>query len=151
MRRQEKQIHDPEQIEAVIRAATVCFLALCDGDQPYVVPLNFGHAEGALYFHSAVEGRKLDLIRRCPRVGFALEAGHAVVSAAHPCNWSVRYRSVVGEGRAVIVTDPAQKRFALDRILAQYGAGPGDYDERRLAATCIFRVDIDRMTGKQSG
>ena len=151
MRRKDKEIADPEQIEEVIRQATVCFLALCDGIQPYVVPLSFGHARGRLYFHAAAEGRKIDLIRRHPRVGFALEAGHAVIRSERPCDWSLRYRSVIGEGHAVILDDPVEKRFALERILTHYGGMAHGIDDGSLGGTCVIRVDIAQMTGKRSG
>ena len=150
MRRKDREIAGLDRIEAVIRRATVCFLALCDGGQPYVVPLSFGHARGRLYFHSAAQGRKIDLIRRNPRVGFSLEAGHTVVEAENPCNWSLRYESVIGEGWAVMVDDPEEKRFALECILVHYGGTAQVIDDGRLAGTSVIRVDIAQMTGKRS-
>jgi nitroimidazol reductase NimA-like FMN-containing flavoprotein (pyridoxamine 5'-phosphate oxidase superfamily) len=151
MRRKDKEISELEQIEEVMDQATVCFLALCDGFQPYVVPLSFGRVRGCLYFHAALQGRKIDLIRGNPRVGFALEAGHSLLPADKPCEWSLRYRSVVGRGRAVILSDPAEKRFGLECIAAHYGAAVQGLDVGRLDGTCVIRVDIEEMTGKRSG
>ena len=149
MRRKDREIVDIEQIEEVIRQSTVCFLALCDEVQPYVIPLSFGYERRVLYFHSAPEGRKLDLIRRNPRVGFAIATDHEIIRAAKPCNWGLRYRSVTGQGLAEIVHDSSEKRFALDRIMAHYAAPDGDYEQ--MADTCVIRVTITQMTGKRSG
>ncbi|MCJ7619404.1 MAG: pyridoxamine 5'-phosphate oxidase family protein, partial [Anaerolineae bacterium] len=66
MRRAEREIKDREAIEDILRRATVCRLAVCDGNVPYVVPLSFGYADNCLYFHSAREGRKIETIKANP-------------------------------------------------------------------------------------
>jgi len=62
----------------------------------------------------------------------------------------MRYRSVAGRGKAVIVDDAQEKSAALDLIMAHYEGPTGGYDPRRLAAICVIRVDIGSMTGKRS-
>ncbi len=64
MRRKDREIVGLEGIESVIRKASICHLAMCDGKSPYVVPLCFGYDDGVLYFHSAGEGRKLDALEK---------------------------------------------------------------------------------------
>jgi nitroimidazol reductase NimA-like FMN-containing flavoprotein (pyridoxamine 5'-phosphate oxidase superfamily) len=64
MRRHEREITDKKEIEAIIRKALVCRLAMVDGDKPYVVPLCFGYADHTLFFHSAGEGKKLEIIKK---------------------------------------------------------------------------------------
>ena len=151
LRRHDKQIEAMPDIEAVIREATVCYLGLCDGEAPYVVPLSFGYESGRIFFHSAGQGRKLDVIRRNPRVGFAFAVDVAPVAGDDPCAWTMRYRSVAGQGHAVIVTDAVEKAHALDLIMAQYGGAAGGYDPQRLSAITVIRVDVDTLTGKRSG
>ena len=73
MRRNEREITDPKIIEEIIHQATICRIALYDADYPYIVPLNYGYESGALYFHSAKEGKKIDLIRKNSRVCFEIE------------------------------------------------------------------------------
>jgi nitroimidazol reductase NimA-like FMN-containing flavoprotein (pyridoxamine 5'-phosphate oxidase superfamily) len=153
MRQAQREITDPAQLEAVIRQAQVCRLAFWDEGCPYIVPLNFGYAAGALYFHCAPAGKKLDLIGKNPRVGFELEGTAQVVS--HPelaCSWSAQYQSVIGRGTARVVTEPGAKRQALDVLMAHY-AGQGrtwNYPDEHLEKMVVLRVDIDAMTGKQS-
>jgi len=151
VRRKEKQIDDPAEIQRVLQAATVCFLALYDDDAPYVVPLSFAYTDGRLYFHSAREGRKITLIRSHPRVGFAVGIETGLVPGAGACDWGMHYRSVIGRGRAVIVEDDPEKVRALDLIMAHYGGPAGGYDPRRVAATCVIRLEIEAMSGKRSG
>ncbi|MHC4124090.1 MAG: pyridoxamine 5'-phosphate oxidase family protein [Planctomycetota bacterium] len=66
MRKKDKQINDPAEIEDTL----ICRLAFCDNNQPYIVPLCFGHKDNALYFHCAAEGKKLDILRKNNNVCF---------------------------------------------------------------------------------
>ncbi len=70
MRRFEYEIQELPEIEEIIGLAKVCRLAMSVGDQPYLVPLCFGYEPGALYFHSAGEGKKLDMLETNDNVCF---------------------------------------------------------------------------------
>ncbi|MDY0040262.1 MAG: pyridoxamine 5'-phosphate oxidase family protein, partial [Desulforhabdus sp.] len=105
MRRKDKQIDDPTELEAVIRNAIVCRIGFSGNDVPYIVPVNFGYRENRLYFHSAPEGRKIDILRQNNQVCFEMETDVEVVRADSPCNWSTKYRSVIGHGKATFVED----------------------------------------------
>ena len=150
MRRKEKEVKDQGELQAIIEGAEFCHLAMVDGDQPYVIPLNFGYRDNTLYFHSAREGRKLDILRRHDRVGFAMEAGVQLVEGGTACDWSVTYRSVVGFGRASLIEEAREKKAALDVIMAHYAKGSFEYREKGLEQALIIKVRIDEMTGKRS-
>jgi nitroimidazol reductase NimA-like FMN-containing flavoprotein (pyridoxamine 5'-phosphate oxidase superfamily) len=151
MRRQDKAIEDPEALGAVIREARFLRLAMVDAGEPYLVTVCFGFDGEALYFHSAPTGRKVEVLAASPRVCFQLEAVAEVLTAEKPCNWSARYRSVVGYGVAAPVEGAGARRRALDLILTQYGAqGPQDYPEATLKGTAVYRIAIESLTGKAS-
>ena len=63
MRRKDREIEDRAELESIIGAAMVCRLAMSEDDRPYIVPLCFGYKDGNLYFHSAEEGKKLEILR----------------------------------------------------------------------------------------
>ncbi len=67
MRRSDREIQSKVVIEEILKEGFVCHLGLVDGDQPYVVPLNYAYKDGFVYVHSASSGRKLDLIRKIIR------------------------------------------------------------------------------------
>ena len=73
MRRSEFEVKDLQEIRAFLQHCQVCRLALCDGGQPYLVPLSYGmHFDEAgnlvtLYFHSAQEGKKLSFLLSIPK------------------------------------------------------------------------------------
>jgi nitroimidazol reductase NimA-like FMN-containing flavoprotein (pyridoxamine 5'-phosphate oxidase superfamily) len=151
MRRAEREIKDREVLEDILLKATVCRLAVCQDDVPYVVPLNFGYRDNRLYFHSAPEGRKIDTIKANPKVCFEVDVDHELVPGDVPCEWSVRYRSVIGFGQARLLEDAAEKRRGLDIILGHYGRGPFEYPEGAIDEVAVVEVEIDSLTGKQSG
>lgn len=149
MRRKEKQITDTQQMEQILEQAQVCRLAMVDQGRPYVVPLNFGYRDGCLYFHSAKEGRKIDVLRADPHVCFEVDELVKINKAAQACDWGVSFRSVIGTGTARILEAPAEKKTGLDIIMAHYSGRSFDYPEEILAKTAVIQVTVDEMTGKQ--
>ncbi len=150
MRKAKREIKDAAAVEAVLKKERVCRLGLCDGEWPYVVPVNYGFANGRLYFHSAVEGKKIDLLRRNDRVCFEVESETAVVADEKPCDYTTRYRSVIGWGRARFLETPEEKLRGL-KILMKHHQGPTDnFRESVLDVTAVVEIEIMEMTGKAS-
>ncbi len=137
-------------MDAVLAEASVSRLAMTDGDMPYVVALNFVHVDDVIYFHSAMSGRKLDLIARNPNVCMEADVGAELVTGNLPCQASMRYRSVIVMGRASLVSDHEEKKRALAAITAKYLGRHGDIPDAAIARTAVIRMDILSMTGKQS-
>jgi len=151
MRRSDREITDPALLEDIIRRSRVCRLAMSDGEQPYVVPLNFGYSDRTIYVHCAREGRKVDILRRNPRVYVEFDVDDEIVLGGKASNCTSKYRSVLAFGIASLVDDPEAKRCALDILMAQYTTGTHEYKDKILAKTLIIRIDINKMTGKQNG
>jgi hypothetical protein len=150
MRRREREIQDEKEIRAILEKGLVCRLGLCDRQQPYIVPLNYGYRDGCMYFHGAREGRKIDILKRNDRVCIEVDIDSRIVRGDAPCRCATKYRSVIGFGRARIVDDETEKKAALDVIMVHYGGQGGEYDEKSLQRTCVIEVVIENMTGKQS-
>ena len=151
MRRNDKQINDAAVIDNILRGATVCRLGMCQGDRPYVVPLCFGYEDNALYFHCARDGRKLDILRANSNVCFEVDIDCEVVKAGQACDWGMKYKSVIGFGTAVFIEDVELKRKGLDVIMRQYSDGAFEYPVNAIEDIVFIKVEIDSMTGKQSG
>ena len=150
MRRKEKEVLDREEIESIIKKAGVCRLGLSENDIPYIVPLNFGYKDSCLYFHTAKAGKKIDMIKTNNRVCFELDIDHEVVRAENPCDWNMKYQSVIGYGKAFLLEDIDEKRLALNIIVEHYSGRTNEYKEKLVERLAIIRVEIDRMTGKKS-
>ena len=151
MRRKDREVARREDIEEIVRRADVCRLALCEEDHPYVVPLCFGYEAGSLYFHCAPHGRKLEILKNNRNVCFEMDVDHELISGETPCTWGLRYRSVVGFGRASWVRDPASKRDALRIIMRHYSDEVFEFPEEALARTVVIKIVIEDITGKSAG
>jgi len=140
---------DRTQIELVIRKAIYCQIAFSVDDQPYVVPMNFGYADGCFYLHSKPTGKKLEMMKLNPKIGFNL------LSIAEPWHngekgeqCSMRYVSVVGSGIASFIEDPDEKQKALDIIGRQYDLPSEKYSDKLLQALAVIRLEVTEMNGK---
>jgi uncharacterized protein len=151
MRRKDKEISDESDIRAIIEKAKVCRLGMVDGSKPYIVPLCFGYHDQALYFHGATNGRKIELLRENPSVCFEFDLIAEPVEAENACGWSMKYQSVIGFGKAVFIETSEEKRKALSIIIAHYSDRLFQFPEDRIKGILIIKVEIESLTGKQSG
>lgn len=150
MRRKEKEITDRAALDAILHKAPICRLGLADDGEPYVVPLCFGYDGRALYFHCALEGRKIEMIRRNDRVCFEADVDCEIVEAAEACGWSMRYRSVIGHGRAVLVDDPDEKEKGLHILMRHYSDRGFTMAKPAMEKALVIKVVIESMSGKES-
>jgi nitroimidazol reductase NimA-like FMN-containing flavoprotein (pyridoxamine 5'-phosphate oxidase superfamily) len=148
MRRQDREICDRKAIDDIIRRCKVCRVALCENDQPYVLPLNFGYDGRHLYFHSANAGKKIDVIRKNNRVGFEFDILHQIITAETPCEWGAEYESVVGTGIAEFVESHQEKARALECILSEYGGSFKGFKGSAMSTVTVIRITIVSITGK---
>jgi len=50
MRRKDKEIIDQKVMVSIIKRSSVCRVAMCWQDEPYIIPMNFDYSENYLYF-----------------------------------------------------------------------------------------------------
>jgi nitroimidazol reductase NimA-like FMN-containing flavoprotein (pyridoxamine 5'-phosphate oxidase superfamily) len=151
MRRMDKEITDRDVIDAIINESKFCRLGLSEDDRPYIVPVSFGYDGAALYFHGALEGKKIDILRKNSNVCFEFDSDGESISSGESCSWSVRYKSVIGYGKARLLEDADSKLSALEIIMRHYSEKSFDYPEEALNKTAVIQVDIETITGKMSG
>ena len=153
MRRADREITDPAEIEDVLRRCDVCRLALNDVDFPYILPLNFGmeSVDGrlSLYFHGAAEGHKYMLIAQDDRASFEADCSNRLVIDDEGLQCTMEYESVIGHGRITFVEDGAEKMRALRLIMEHYGREDFAVNESVAAVTRIMRLDVIACTGKR--
>lgn len=151
MRRFEKEITDHRLIEEILLNSPLCRIGLVDGEEAYIVPMNYAYAEGTLYFHSAPEGRKMELIRKNNLVSFEITGTEVVAKGDLPCDWTSVYRSVMGRGSIEIVEENEAKKAGLDVIMRKYGAvGALVYRKSSLDRMVVLKLRIGSLTAKQS-
>jgi uncharacterized protein len=163
MRRIDKAMQIEREIDDVLKRAEVCHLALHDQPYPYVVPMNFGYrcttpadereptVKRFLYFHAAVHGRKVDLIRSDPRVAFVVDTDRLLVTGSEACRFTMNYASVMGTGTVRLLETHSEKRSGLNVIMEKYsGRKDWSFADNALDSVLLFVLEVHTVTGKRS-
>ncbi len=152
MHRKEKELTDKKEIEQILKEAQVCRLGLFDDRVPYIVPMNFGYRDNVLYFHSAISGRKIDILEKNPEICFEIDIPGELISSKEACSWSMNYRSIMGEGRVQFIRDNNEKIEALNIIMNHYsGKTNWEFNRKMMDKTLVFKVKIESISSKRSG
>ncbi len=154
MRRSDREVTDAAHIEEIIGSCPCLRIGFCDDGEVYIVPLNFGYElkDGSyiFYFHGTKEGRKADLIRKSPSVGFEMDGNFSLIGADVACGWSARFQSVIGTGEVREITDIEEKRRALSLIMEHNtNKKDWDFDEKMLDAVMVFALIVTSLSCKE--
>ncbi len=155
MRRKDREVTDFNEIVSILEKCDVVRLGMYDGNEPYIVPLNYGYkCEGnklSLYFHSAIEGRKVDILREYPNVCFEADCSFSLIKGEQPCTWSAFHESVMGKGKIRFIDDVAEKTQAMDCLMKRYGfEGTPKYDEAVFKRTLLYVLEVSSVVGKKN-
>lgn len=152
MRRKKKEVTDVKWMEGILRKGQVIYLGLATPDgKPYVVPMGYGYGDGALYIHGARGGLKNELIANNPHVSFNVSLDTELVSDTVGSEFTMKYKSVSGYGKARELTELDEKNRALQILMNQYDGPHTDLTEKNKDSVWIVRIDIEHMSGKISG
>ncbi|WP_037856478.1 pyridoxamine 5'-phosphate oxidase family protein [Streptomyces sp. NRRL S-340] len=151
----QKASYDKELVHAILDEAYVCHLGFVRDGAPVVLPTLYGRVGERLYVHGSTGSRPLRMAGQAdPGLPVCLTVTHVdgLVLARSAFHHSVNYRSVVVHGTAHQVTDPDEKRMALDALVDHVVPGrsadsrPGNAKE--LAATAVLRLDLTEVSAK---
>ena len=152
MTKRERQITDENQILRILDAGKVLYLGLAVNDEPYVVPMNYGYTmengKLVLYLHSAVRGRKLDMLQNNPKVFFAMDCDRIPFEGKVPCQYGMSYSSVMGHGIARIVEDVEEKKQAMSILMKTQTEKDFSFDDRLVSIVSVIRIDVTEYTAK---
>ena len=152
MRRTEREITDIAEIQRILDDARVCRLALIDEEFPYIIPLCFGYTlEGGnlvLYFHSAMQGKKIDLIKENNNAAFEIDKMGEIIHGDIACSFTAPYECITGKGTVDIING-IEKITGLNSIMNKYaGAGEHKYSEQSLNNVAILKLTVDEFCCK---
>lgn len=153
MRKREREITDPVEIQSILDACKILHLGLSDEGQPYVVPLNYGYIleNGKLtfYLHGANEGYKYDVIRKNPRISFAMECDAIPFEGKVACQYGMSYRSLMGMGQAEIVTDTEEKEYALSVLMKCQTGKDFEFNEKLVSIVNVIKITVEHYSAKK--
>lgn len=152
MTRRERQITDMEEIVKILDNSKVLHLGMIDGDEPYVVPMNYGYTmeDGklTLWLHGARQGRKLDAMRKNPKVFFEMEYGIEPFEGDVACKYGITYSSLMGRGVAEIIEDVETKKAALTFLMKTQTGKDFGFEDKMAAVVGVIRIDVLEYTAK---
>ena len=150
--KRERQVTDPQQILHILDAGKVLHLGLAVNNEPYVVPMNYGYTmeDGklTLYLHSALKGRKLDMIRENPNVFITIDCDRMPFEGRLPCQYGLVYSSVMGRGTATIVEDVEEKKQAMTILMKTQTGKDFSFEDRLVSIVAVIRIDVEEYTAK---
>jgi nitroimidazol reductase NimA-like FMN-containing flavoprotein (pyridoxamine 5'-phosphate oxidase superfamily) len=155
MRRKDREITDISGIEEILLQCKTCHVAMVDNSLPYVVPLSYGYKiiKGRmleLYFHSALEGRKIDILKRNNRVCFEIAKEGGPVHSQTPCDSGYQFASIIGFGEAVLIKNNDEKSEALSIMFKHQAGRDVSFNEKQIKDVCVFKIVSTDFTGKKS-
>ena len=142
------------EIEDIINKCDTCHVSMVDKDNmPYVLPMNFGYREEVIYLHSAPQGKKIDIIKNNPNVCIAFSADHHLrwQHEKVACSYSMKYRSVLAQGKIEFITDIDKKIEALNIIMGNYTDKKFSYNDPAVREVSVYKVKADIMEGRAYG
>ena len=127
-------------------------LGLSVNDEPYVVPMNYGYimedGKLTLYLHSAVKGKKLDMIQANPRVFFSMDCDRMPFEGRVACQYGLVYSSIMGSGTATLVDDVEEKKRAMSILMKTQTGGDFTFEDRLVTIVTVIRIDVAEYTAK---
>lgn len=148
-------VTDLEWMKTLLKEEEICHLAMSENDNPYIVPINYAYMDDMLVLHCAMQGKKLDLIRKNPSVCLAINRHPDKVKyhAEKKCHY--RYQSVIVYGKARFVEKAEDRVKWINKFRGYFNnrlpwTNSPNQDNITTAERCgIIIVDIESMTARR--
>lgn len=152
MTRRERQVTDMNEIIKILDNSKVVHIGMIDGDEPYVVPMNYGYTlendKLTLWLHGARRGRKMDAMRANPKVFFEMEYGITPFEGDVACKYGITYSSIMGRGTAHIIEDIEEKKAALTFLMKTQTGKDFSFEDKMAEVVGVIRIDVAEYTAK---
>lgn len=152
VRRQNRVLDDEIRITELLQNSEYGFLNLgtAENGYGYGIPISYAYdAETkSLYYHCALEGQKLDILKLNNKVSFC------VVGVTKPIanQFTTLFESVIVFGKAIIELSDDEKRKGLRLLVKKYSQGYEELGEKYMDKswnrTFVFKVEIEHITAK---
>lgn len=147
MRRKRQSLSTEECVAILERMPNGTLALYGDDGYPYAVPVSYVYADGKIYFHSAMQGHKVDAVRRNGNVSFCVVEQDDV----KPAEFTTYFRSVIVFGKARILTDEDEKRNALCLLADKYSHGEAGMEAeiaKGFNKLLMVEITVEHITGK---
>lgn len=156
MLRRELEVTEREEIIDILDSALVLHLGLCDGDQPYVLSMNYGYEfEGEkliLYIHGGKHGYKYEVMDKNPKVCVEISSDIKPFKGKVACQYGMSYASIIAKGTAEQITDSKEKQKALITLMTTQTGESEDkfmFDDKLASIVRVYKLTISEYTAKK--
>jgi len=152
MRRTDREVTDINKIKEIIENNQCCRLGFIDQGSVYIVPLNYGYLynnKHIFYFHGATEGKKIDLIKHNNHVGFEINNNHQLIKGKTPCQYSMKYQSIIGKGHIELIEDNEEKKLGLQLIMKNVAHQDVAFNDQMVDSVAIIKLIVDTLSCKE--
>lgn len=149
-----KTVLEDIKIEEIIQKCNVCNIAMIDSlNKPYVIPMNFGYDNKTVYLHGAPSGKKIEILKYNKDVCVSFSTDHELrfQSEGVACSYSMKYRSVIANGKVEFIESSEEKIKALNIIMKNYTERSFNYNKPAVRDVNVFKVNIEKIEGRVYG
>lgn len=151
--RREFEVTDMNEIRDILDKSLIVHIGMIDGDEPYVVPLNYGYTmeDGklTLYMHGATEGRKLDVMRANPKVFFEMNCEVTPFEGKMACQYGTSYACLMGRGMAEVIEDIEEKKKCLSLFMKTQTGKDFEFTDGMISTVSIMKIAVSEYTAKR--
>lgn len=141
---------DRAEIDGYVHQAKVCRVGLVDGDEAYIVPMNFGYHDGSLFFHSAKVGRKVELVQRNGKASFEMDIDLGLVTDQDAYKCTNHFICVMGTGQIELVKDDEERMIGLRALMDHYTKDNYSMTDKCTDKTAVMRLRIEKISCKRN-
>lgn len=155
MRKKDREVTNEEELVGIIDRCEYCRIGLSYKDIPYIIPMNYGYTyengQLILYFHSGLSGKKLEMIKLNNQVCFQMDCSCELVPADMACKYTMKFESIIGQGKIYILTEEQDKIEALKHVMRKYAPDKTfDFEEKHARIILGLKLVVEEFTGKRS-
>ena len=147
MRKESRQMSAEWALEVLDKAPYITVSMADDEGMPYGLPLSLVRTdEKTFYFHCAIEGKKLDILNKKPRVCLSAVTKCKPTVGPKDGSFTLEFKSAITFGTAEIVKDDNEKIAALraicERFLPKHMDAFDASIARSLGRTAVVRITL---------
>ena len=151
--KREREVTDINEIKEILDKSMIVHVGMVDDGEPYVVPMNYGYTlengELCIYLHGATVGRKIDIIKKNPKVFFEMECDVTPFEGKVACQYGTTYASVMGRGTAVVLENSADKIDGLTKFMKTQTGKDFTFDEKMVSIVNVIKITATDFTAKK--
>ncbi|MFQ7496801.1 pyridoxamine 5'-phosphate oxidase family protein [Faecalibacillus intestinalis] len=143
---------DLNKIIEIIKNNQCCRLGFIDQESVYIVPLNYGYLynnKHIFYFHGAKVGKKINLIKQNNHIGFEIDNNHQLVEGKTPCQYSMKYQSIIGKGHIELIEDNEEKKLGLQLIMKNVAHQDVTFSNQMISNVAVMKLIVDTLSCKE--